>query len=161
MTTNPDTLCPCGNTKDDTPLTYAHCCEPFHRGLALPSTPEALMRSRYSAFVLKEYEYLIATHHSDYLDGITAQSLAQGGEPNWLSLNILSAKSSGHSGEVCFQAWYRDEAEIDAIHECSQFKSVDGRWFYTQGEQKVAVLPKRNEPCVCNSGKKFKQCCMR
>lgn len=161
MTTNPDTICPCGNTKDDIALSYTHCCKPFHKGLALPSTPEILMRSRYSAFVLKEYEYLIATHHSDYLNGLTAQALAQSEEPSWLSLDILSTRSRGQSGEVCFQAWYRDGGELDAIHECSAFECVDGRWFYTQGEQRAAILPKRNEPCVCNSGKKFKQCCMR
>jgi len=118
------------------------------------------MRSRYSAFVLKEYEYLIATHHPDYLDGLTAGILAQGRETSWLSLDILSTRSGRQSAEVCFQAWYRDETAIDAIHECSQFELIEGQWLYTQGEQKAAILPKRNEPCVCHSGKKFKQCCM-
>ncbi|WP_299794648.1 YchJ family protein [uncultured Shewanella sp.] len=160
MTTNPDTLCPCGNCIDQIPLTYIRCCKPFHSGVGVPATPEALMRSRYCAFVLKEYDYLIETHHPDYLDGLTAETLAQSSEPHWLSLDVLSTRSSAQAGEVCFQAWYREEMDIDAIHECSQFELIEGRWFYTQGVQKAAIFPKRNAPCVCNSGKKFKQCCM-
>ncbi|HAU19042.1 MAG TPA: hypothetical protein DCS72_11975, partial [Marinobacter adhaerens] len=39
--------CPCGSGKS-----YSECCQPLHHGEAA-STPEALMRSRYAAFVLK------------------------------------------------------------------------------------------------------------
>ena len=45
--------CPCGGG-----VSYTHCCEPFHTGQALPPTAEALMRSRYSAFVLGLADYL-------------------------------------------------------------------------------------------------------
>jgi SEC-C motif-containing protein len=54
-----DTLtpCPCGNNAG-----YARCCGPLHDG-AVAQTAEMLMRSRYSAYVLKREDYLLATWH--------------------------------------------------------------------------------------------------
>ncbi|CAM3316463.1 hypothetical protein SHVI106290_07895 [Shewanella violacea] len=118
------------------------------------------MRSRYTGFVLKLYDYLIATHHPKYLLGLTASTLAQSPETHWLSLEIISVSNTGLHGQVEFQAWYKDEAGINAIHELSDFKCVDGEWLYTQGEQFDAIFPKRNQACLCGSGKKFKQCCL-
>jgi SEC-C motif-containing protein len=161
MTIDLNPLCPCGQTTQKTPAFYHVCCAPYHKAHSIPLTPEQLMRSRYSAFVMQEYMYLIQTHHPDYLNGLTVEMLAQSDQAQWLSLQVLSTKTDGNSGEVCFQAWYRDGDDIDAIHEYSQFLREDGKWLYTQGEMKAAVNPKRNDPCICNSGKKFKQCCLK
>ncbi len=117
------------------------------------------MRSRFSAFYLNKFAYLIQTHHKDYLNGLTEQSLAHEPLPHWLSLEVKSASENGNLGHVTFQAWYQLDNELDAIHECSDFIKLGNEWFYTQGEQKATVFPKRNDKCVCNSGKKFKQCC--
>jgi SEC-C motif-containing protein len=51
-------------------------------------------------------------------------------------------------------------------HERSQFRKVDGRWYFVSG-QKISAPPLkrdaekvgRNDPCPCGSGKKFKKCC--
>ena len=54
----PYTPCPC-----DSGQTYVQCCGPWHQGLGLgvfAPTPEALMRSRYSAYVLGLVDYLLA-----------------------------------------------------------------------------------------------------
>lgn len=64
-------LCPCDSGK-----LYADCCTPSIEG-ALPATPEQLMRSRYSAYVLHDVNYLIATWHPEagaeaWRDDITA-----------------------------------------------------------------------------------------
>jgi uncharacterized protein YchJ len=51
--------CPCGSGLD-----LADCCGLWHKGLAggvCAPTPEALMRSRYSAYVLGLVDYLVAT----------------------------------------------------------------------------------------------------
>ena len=48
--------CPCGTGK-----AYAKCCQIFHLG-AYPDTAEQLMRSRYSAYALRDAQYLIKTH---------------------------------------------------------------------------------------------------
>jgi SEC-C motif-containing protein len=50
--------CYCGNSK-----TYNACCEVFHLNNGKTKTAEQLMRSRYSAFVLANGDYLMQTHH--------------------------------------------------------------------------------------------------
>lgn len=153
-----DELCPC--QQDNSSLTYTQCCKPLHSGHAIAQSPEQLMRSRYSAFVKGEFAYLVATHHPAFRNGMTAANLAQGSYPKWLGLVIESTKLKDEKGQVTFKAWYRDDAGIDAIFEQSQFCLLDGRWYYTQGDQFEVKLPKRNDKCICHSGKKFKQCCM-
>ncbi|ABV87663.1 YchJ family protein [Shewanella pealeana] len=149
-----ESLCPCCSG-----LSYQSCCQPFHLKTQIAQNPEQLMRSRFSAFYLNKFAYLIETHHPDFLNGLTEQNLAQEPLPDWLGLEVKSASEDGNQGRVTFQAWYQLDNELDAIHECSDFIKLEGKWFYTKGEQKAAVFPKRNDKCVCNSGKKFKQCC--
>lgn len=153
---DPQSLCPCCSKR-----TYKDCCQEFHLLKQLPQTPEQLMRSRFCAFYLAQYPYLIATHHPAYLNGLAEADLAKEPLPDWLSLDVITSSEKGLAGTVTFQAWYRLDNEIDAIHECSSFVKLDGRWLYTEGVQKSAVFPKRNGLCVCLSGKKFKQCCSR
>ena len=50
--------CPC-----DTERLYSDCCEPYLTGQQSPANPEALMRSRYSAFAVGKVDYIIATTH--------------------------------------------------------------------------------------------------
>ncbi|WP_350430977.1 YchJ family protein [Shewanella sp. H8] len=147
--------CPCGSLQ-----TYVQCCEPYHLNYSVADTPERLMRSRYSAFVLRHFTYLILTHHPDYLQGLTEQQLAQG-NTQWLGLEVVSSKQQSDHAEVTFKAWFIDNKQIDAIYECSSFVKQQNRWFYTQGQQMTTRLPGRNDPCICNSGKKFKQCCAK
>lgn len=153
---NPQSTCPCCSEQ-----TYQDCCLVFHSESQLPDTPEQLMRSRFCAFYLGLNSYLIDTHHPDFLDGLTEADLAQEPLPEWLSLDVIASEQQGDSGYVTFQAWYKLDGQLDAIHEHSSFEKLAGRWLYTEGKQKAAILPKRNEPCVCRSGKKFKQCCSR
>lgn len=152
-------LCPCHQLGTPS-LSYEDCCKPLHNQDDVAKTPEQLMRSRYCAFVKGQYEYLVATHHIDFRSGMTAETLAQGQHPNWLGLTVEASHSVGVRGEVTFKAWYKDNTRIDAIYEHSLFCLKDGRWYYTEGEQFEVKLPKRNDKCVCQSGKKFKQCCM-
>src|SRR5699024_3702211 len=51
--------CPCGTTED-----YGLCCGPLLAGEQTASTAEALMRSRYTAFVVGNDTYLAASWHS-------------------------------------------------------------------------------------------------
>ncbi|WP_256870915.1 YchJ family protein [Shewanella sp. Scap07] len=153
-------LCPCGQQQQGQRTPYTHCCEPYHLGHSLANNPETLMRSRYSAFVLQQHQYLIDTHHGDYLGGLTKQVL-DGQEPTqWIGLQVISSANQQTKGSVTFQAWYLAEHGLDAIHEQSDFVFEQQRWWYTSGKQFKAVPPKRNMACVCHSGKKFKQCCM-
>ena len=153
-------------------IAYQDCCHVYHTHKVVAGSADILMRSRYCAFVVGEFNYLINTHHQQYLDGLTVEQLSQG-NTLWLGLQVLAHQLLDKSHPafqqtyvdfeqaiVTFKAWYKLDKGVDAIFEQSHFVRVDGKWFYTQGVQMEADLPRRNDPCVCQSGKKFKQCCM-
>ena len=124
----------------------------------MPPTAEALMRSRYSAFVERNWVYLDRT-----------QAHQDSGKPtpdiDWHGLEVLATAAGGvedNEGTVEFVARYSHQGRSAALHEISRFRKEDGRWIYVDGVfPKAASLPKRgrNEPCPCGSGKKFKKCC--
>ncbi|WP_133407334.1 YchJ family protein [Parashewanella tropica] len=149
-------LCPCGSKE-----LYQNCCYPLHNQARHASSPEELMRSRYSAFVKKQFDYIISTQDEGFHPGVTAEQLATPPLPNWLALNVIDSTQNAHSGTVTFKAWYSLSNQLDAIFEKSNFILKDGQWFYTDGEHFNVTLPNRNDPCFCNSGLKFKKCCSR
>lgn len=51
-------LCVCGSR-----LAYLSCCSPFHQGIAFAPSPVQLMRSRFSAYCLHLYDYILHTYH--------------------------------------------------------------------------------------------------
>lgn len=123
--------CPCGN-----PDGYASCCGRLHAGEPA-ATAVALMRSRYSAYVLKREEYLLATWHADTRPPALAL-LAQQPPPTWLGLEIRSEhqRDADHA-RVEFIARYRlGGGRAQRQHEESRFVREDGRWYYRDGELK-------------------------
>lgn len=155
MTTqrSPDqTPCPCGSGQ-----TYGNCCQRLHLGEPA-ETPEALMRSRYCAFVLGLTDYLMATWHTS----TRPDNLGLEGSPDWASLRILASGQNGDVGTVHFRANYRTDPGWGFLEERSDFVREHGRWFYVSGDTREGTLkPGRNEPCPCGSGKKYKACCLR
>lgn len=138
-------------------LPYVNCCEPLHKGKHA-DTAEALMRSRYSAYVLKKVEYLIQTRHPKYQHLEDPKSLQHTFDTTqWHNLTITdvqAGESSDTQGVVAFLAHYSDKSGDGDLFERSNFEKVNGVWFYTTGTSK----PLRNEPCWCGSGKKYKKC---
>ena len=119
--------CPC-----DSGQPYAECCGPWHAGLANgvhAPTPEALMRSRYSAYVLGLIDYLLATWHASTSPGELELSPVK-----WLGLEVRHAHSTGDAGVVEFVARCRTAAGAERIHETSRFVHTDGRWYYIDGQ---------------------------
>ena len=147
-------LCPCGSDKN-----YQDCCQLFHLKNQTPSTPEQLMRSRYSAFVMKEFQYLMDTHAEEYSEARNIETLSKPPHPHWVALNVLDSSENQNIGTVTFIAWYKIDDRLDAIHEKSNFEKRNGHWYYTDGEHLKVPFPKRNDLCICRSGKKFKKCC--
>ena len=148
---SPQSFCPCGSEQ-----TYGECCQRFHRGEAAP-TPDALMRSRYSAFVLNLPDYLRATWHPD----TRPDSLSLENGPQWASLQILDHSQAGEKGAVHFRAIYRLGDGWGFLEEASEFVREAGRWYYLRGDTREGALkPGRNDPCPCGSGKKHKACCL-
>lgn len=119
--------CPCQSDKR-----YADCCGPWHKGLDESKhapTPEALMRSRYSAYVLGLIDYLLATWHPSTAPGELELSPVK-----WLGLEVRHAESTGDAGVVEFVARCRDAGQAQRIHEISRFVREDGHWYYIDGE---------------------------
>ena len=54
----PATPCPCGSGR-----AFGACCGPALSGERPAPTAEALMRSRYTAFTLRDTAYLLASWH--------------------------------------------------------------------------------------------------
>jgi len=156
--------CPCGSG-----LAYEECCEPYIKGLKAAPTAEALMRSRYTAYVEHAIDYIVDTCSPDEKDKIDVQQTKNWSERSkWLGLKIISAEKGGAEdadGVVEFEALYETDGLRDKHHEKANFKKIDGRWLYAEGsvapQTVVRVGPKvgRNEPCPCGSGKKYKHCC--
>jgi SEC-C motif domain protein len=152
--TTPPNRCPCGSG-----LALAECCGRYLSGAAVAPTPEALMRSRYTAYVLGNGEYVLATWHPS----TRPARLDPEAEPTrWLKLEIVGPPPySDESGEVNFTADFFAEGSFQTLHETSHFRREAGRWYYLDGKAlwERHKPPGRNEPCRCGSGKKFKKCC--
>jgi SEC-C motif-containing protein len=149
--------CPCGSG-----LNYSDCCALFHNG-QVAATPEQLMRSRYSAYVLGNLgEYLFQTWHPDTRGDLTIASL-QNNNTDWKKLDVLSHQQNNNRGEVEFKAWYLEQGQLNCLHERSRFEHIGGQWLYLEGDifASNAASVGRNDPCPCGSGRKFKKCCDR
>jgi len=89
------------------------------------------MRSRYSAYVLKREDYLLATWHPascpSELD-LTADGT------KWLGLEVKrhEARDDSHA-TVEFVARYRIGGRGHRLNENGNFVREDGRWFYIDG----------------------------
>ncbi|KKO65783.1 hypothetical protein VM94_00120 [Janthinobacterium sp. KBS0711] len=134
--------CPCGGAA------YASCCGPYIAGDALPPTAEILMRSRYTAFTLRDEPYLLATWHASTRP--TDALFAEEEKVHWLGLEVKSAlrlrqrkATSADQAEetnrdsVEFVARYKANGRAHRLHEVSRFvrEAGDGgmRWFYLDG----------------------------
>ena len=85
-------ICPCGSGN----LLDA-CCGHYHEGLPAPCA-EALMRSRYSAYVLGLIDYLVATTLPAQQAGLDRQSIsAWSAQSTWLGLDVESSEVFGGS----------------------------------------------------------------
>ena len=156
--------CPCG-----TELELAECCGPILAGAQPAPTPEALMRSRYTAYAQKNVPYIIASHDPETRAEIDEPATREwAASTEWLGLSVLATQDGEQEeeGVVEFVARFRDDRGLEhSHHERSRFIRRDGRWFYRDGELvKQAPVkrnsPKvgRNDPCPCGSGKKYKKC---
>jgi SEC-C motif-containing protein len=156
---NPERICPCGSGKK-----FANCCYPIIENYSAQS-PEQLMRSRYSAYSLGEYQYILNTYHSSTRPNLSVLQFEQDSKgTQWIKLRVLDASKDGTRGSVEFKAISKEQGKVFCLHENSRFTFEDSKWFYVDGDiQDDSGLVKlgRNEPCICGSEQKFKRCCGR
>jgi SEC-C motif-containing protein len=153
--------CPCGSGR-----TFGECCEPILKQQKPAATAEQLMRSRFTAHFLRDHQHLhrtyLPTARQPYVEEKEAIEL------NWKRL-VIHAHEPGPKPDVAtvdFSAYYDDNGVEQAMHEKSEFRQIDGQWFFVRplrsgpapvrsAQAKVG----RNDPCPCGSGKKYKHCC--
>lgn len=117
--------CPCGR-----PAAYGDCCGRYHQGAlqGQAPTPQDLMRSRYSAFVLDLRDYLLSTWHASTRPTELAPPEAG---LKWLGLEVQGAAMTGpDQGTVWFVARSKLGGRAHRLQEHSEFVREDGRWYY-------------------------------
>jgi len=155
-------FCYCGKS-----LSYNECCGAIHKGSREAKTAEELMRSRYSAFVTADIDFILKTYALETRPTEDREEILNWTKSvDWSKLEVLRTESgteSDNEGFVEFKAHYTENDLNQMIHEKSYFVKEEGSWVYVSGEypkeKKKENLPGRNEPCFCGSGKKFKKCC--
>jgi SEC-C motif-containing protein len=129
----PPRECPCHSG-----VRYGACCKPLHDGQREADTPQALMRSRYSAFALGLGDYLVRTltaDHPDRADDDAERALAQTRDVHrFLGLTILEEQTEGDRGAVVFRARIFSRGVDRSFTERSRFRREGGAWRYEGGD---------------------------
>lgn len=131
MLTNQNCACCSGKN-------YIDCCKPYLEDKLIAPTAEALMRSRYTAFATKKVNYLIETHHTDTVNGVSFSNLLSFcNQVVFTGLKVLKTKQGKENdlkGWVKFKANFTEKEVKDCIAEHSYFEKVNGFWKYKSGK---------------------------
>ena len=142
--------CPCGSGES-----FENCCGKYISYKQYPDAPEQLMRSRYSAYVLKDEKYLLKTWH----ESTHPKSLELNNDTSqWKKLKIISASDNKVQFVAFFSNLINNKEHLFSLYEESLFVN-ENHWFYLEGNELKTTELSKNMPCPCRSGKKFKRCC--
>ena len=124
--------CPCGSGD-----VFGACCAPVLRRERRAGTAQALMRSRYTAFAVRDLEHLLDSWHpstrprrEELEDSLTP-------DVRWLRLQVLATEQGGpfdDAGTVEFVAISKSAQGRQEQHEVSRFVREDGAWYYVDGD---------------------------
>ncbi|PQJ32370.1 Sec-C motif domain protein [Nonlabens arenilitoris] len=122
--------CPC-----DTQRLYKNCCAIAHHQINDVATAQQLMRSRYSAFVIGDIDFLQRSHHSSMRPSKKeAREIKQWTQSvDWIKLEVLQTNKglkNDLTGTVEFKAYFMENGRVDVIHEHSRFCKENGHWVY-------------------------------
>ncbi len=123
----------------DTGEPFAACCGLILDGVPAP-TALALMRSRYTAFVRKDFAYLVATHDPATVGTTNAVDLARATSRTiWLGLEIVATAAGGEADDTGIVEFIARGSTLSsgksfAQRERSRFRRVAGRWVYSDGD---------------------------
>ncbi len=121
--------CYCGSKK-----AYIDCCEIAHKNNGTTETAEQLMRSRYSAFVLANGDYLMETHHTSTRPIKEKKAIVKWAKSvQWIKLEVVSTSKgqpNDTEGAVTFNAFFYENGKVDVIHEKSAFVKENNQWKY-------------------------------
>lgn len=129
MKKKPKQACFCGRE-----VGFAACCAPLLQGERHALTAEDLMRSRFSAFCLKNRDYLLQT----WAKSTRPDDLEFDDHIKWLRLEIVQKDAGGETdtaGKVAFIAYFKYSGRAEKLQENSRFLRDDqGFWRYVDGE---------------------------
>ncbi|SHG15119.1 SEC-C motif-containing protein [Flavobacterium fluvii] len=120
-------LCFCGSA-----IPFQDCCQKYIDGIEKAPTALALMKSRYSAYVTHQADYLLNTTHSSQRKYYSKSEILNWATANeWQKLEIISSTEN----TVEFKAYFLDKKKVNQVHyEFSTFKQENGSWFYLDGK---------------------------
>ena len=116
-------------------LYYDECCKPFIEFKEIPKTAEQLMRSRYTAFCIKDASYIKKTMKERALELYDEESILNN-PIEWKNLIILDRENGNpkdSEGIIKFRAIFKkfpNKEELSYIEEKSLFKKINKKWFY-------------------------------
>lgn len=151
--------CPCGSQEN-----YDVCCKPYVSQKQLPPNPEALMRSRYTAFTQANIDYIRATMDGNALLGFEAsKTQAFAKKVTWIGLHVINRYFENEfTGFVEFEAYFLEHDRLKCIHELSTFLLKNGQWYYVEGNHLPPTVKEhliaKNASCPCGSLRKYKNC---
>jgi SEC-C motif-containing protein len=125
--------CPCGSLKK-----YKKCCKVFHNG-SNPKTAEELMRSRFTAYILNDADYIIKTTHSDNQDyTLNIESWKKdiinfSDYTDFIKLEIFESIEGETESFVKFRATLQQDNLDASFTENSRFLKINDKWFYVDG----------------------------
>lgn len=147
----------------DSGLVFSVCCQPILTGEAYARDASALMRSRYSAYCTKNFDYVLRTYDASTRATLSIDDLKQSAhDTQWLGLQVAQSGIENGNSFVEFQAFFKAENQLQMLHEKSFFAIENECWVYTHGnifEDSGELKYDRNKLCFCGSNKKFKRCC--
>jgi SEC-C motif-containing protein len=149
-------MCYCSNT-----LPFETCCAVFISKQQSPQSAEQLMRSRFSAYATKNAQYIKETYAKSEQANHSLEDIAAFASfATFVKLEIIETRSEPEFDYVEFKAHYLADGKHCQIHEVSRFIKEEGTWKYLDGDlfDVPEVKLSRNDPCPCDSGKKFKKC---
>jgi len=131
--------CPCGSG-----LKFKKCCGPALDGTVWPETAEALMRSRYTAYVVGNTTHLYRTTHpdNDQVKGIPKEQFdretlhfSKAVDFTKLSIKQVFPEDEQGVARVLFTTEYTAGDKQETFTELSDFVRLDGRWIYLNGKE--------------------------
>ena len=87
------------------------------------------MRSRYTAYVVGDEEYLQTSWHASTRPAEQVVDVSI----KWLALELRAAEEQGDEATVEFVARCRVSGRGHRLHETSRFVREAGQWFYLDG----------------------------
>lgn len=123
---NTSTTCPCGSGAH-----FNTCCKPYLTGEKFAPNALTLMRSRYSAFVTENEEYLYDTWVASMRP--KGEIIDKKLKTQWVSLKIISHETNEERATVEFIARYKINGRMHQLHELSRFIKENDRWYYFDG----------------------------